>query len=144
MRIRFFILFSIFSFFSCSKDNLNRIPEAYVSYRITLQKFNIENKDGLLLVDKAVGGGVAGLIIYRRPDNNAFVAYDRCSSVNPQARCAVIPDTPNFTATDPCSGAKFLLLDGSPNKAPAKRSLKEYRVIISNLEISVVNWYGSR
>jgi hypothetical protein len=29
-------------------------------------------------------------------------------------------------------------------KAPAKRPLKEYKVIISNFEISVVNWYGSR
>lgn len=138
MRIRLFILFSIFIFFSCSKDGLDRIPEAYVNYRITIQEFNIKNNNGLLLVDQKVGGGVAGLIIYRRADN-AYVAFDRCSSVNPQARCAVVPDDPNLTATDPCSGAKFLLFDGSPAKAPAKRSLKEYRVIISNFEISVVN-----
>lgn len=138
MSIRFFILLSILTLFSCSKDKLDRIPEAYVNYRITLQEFNIKNTNGLLLVDKAVGGGVAGLIIYRRADN-AYVAYDRCSSVNPQQRCAIVPDDPNLTATDPCSGAKFFLFDGSPFKAPAKRSLKEYRVIISKFEISVVN-----
>ena len=105
MRICFLILFSILTLFSCSKDNLDRIPEAYVNYRITIQKFNIESKNGLLLVDQKEGGGVAGLIIYKNLGNE-FVAYDRCSSVNPQKRCAVVPDDPNLTATDPCSGAK--------------------------------------
>lgn len=139
MRVRFLILFSIFGLFSCSKDSLDRIPEAYVNYRITIQKFNIDSKNGLLLVDQKDGGGVAGLIIYKNAEN-AYVAYDRCSSVNPHLRCAIIPDDPNFTATDPCSGAKFLLLDGSPAKAPAKRSLKVYNLnIINNLIISVSN-----
>lgn len=123
---------------SCTKDGLDRIPEAYVNYRITIQEFNIKNKNGLLLVNKMDNTGVAGLIIYRRADN-AYVAFDRCSSVNPQNRCAVVPDDPNLTATDPCSGAKFSLFDGSPVKAPAKRPLKEYKVIISNFEISVLN-----
>ncbi len=131
------MLFTL-SLISCTKDSLDRIPEAYVNYRITIQEFNIKNKNGLLLVNKMDNTGVAGLIIYRRADN-AYVAFDRCSSVNPQNRCAVVPDDPNLTATDPCSGAKFSLFDGSPAKAPAKRPLKEYKVIISNLEISVLN-----
>ena len=138
MRICFLILFSILTLFSCSKDNLDRIPEAYVNYRITIQEFNIKSTNGLLLVDQKEGGGVAGLIIYKNLGNE-FVAYDRCSSVNPQKRCAVVPDDPNLTATDPCSGAKYLLFDGSPFKAPAKRSLKKYNVNISNFGISVVN-----
>lgn len=131
------MLFTL-SLISCTKDSLDRIPEAYVNYRITIQEFNIKNKNGLLLVNKMDNTGVAGLIIYRRADN-AYVAFDRCSSVNPQNRCAVVPDDPNLTATDPCSGAKFSLFDGSPAKAPAKRPLKEYKVIISNFEISVLN-----
>ena len=126
------------SLLSCTKDGLDRIPEAYVNYRITIQEFNIKNKNGLLLVNKMDNTGVAGLIIYRRADN-AYVAFDRCSSVNPQNRCAVVPDDPNLTATDPCSGAKFSLFDGSPVKDPAKRPIKEYKVIISNFEISVLN-----
>ena len=138
MSVRIFILFGILTLLSCNKDSLDRIPEAYVNYRITIQEFNIKNQNGLLLVNKLDNAGVAGLIIYRRADN-AYVAYDRCSSVNPQSRCAVVPDDPNLTATDPCSGAKFSLFDGSAVKAPAKRPLKEYRVIISNFEISVVN-----
>ena len=128
----------ILSLNSCTKDSLDRIPEAYVNYRITIQRFNIDSKNGVLLVNQGNNTGVAGLIIYRRADN-AYVAFDRCSSVNPQNRCAVVPDDPNLTATDPCSGAKFSLFDGSPVKAPAKRPLKEYKVIISNFEISVLN-----
>jgi len=138
MRVVTLIVLSLLSLLSCTKDSLDRIPEAYVNYRITIQEFNIKNKNGLLLVNKMDNTGVAGLIIYRRADN-AYVAFDRCSSVNPQSRCAVVPDDPNLTATDPCSGAKFSLFDGSPVKAPAKRPLKEYKVIISNFEISVLN-----
>jgi len=138
MRTGILIVLISLSLLSCTKDGLDRIPEAYVNYRITIQEFNIKNKNGLLLVNKMDNTGVAGLIIYRRADN-AYVAFDRCSSVNPQNRCAVVPDDPNLTATDPCSGAKFSLFDGSAVKAPAKRPLKEYKVIISNFEISVVN-----
>ena len=138
MRTGILIVLISISLLSCTKDGLDRIPEAYVNYRITIQEFNIKNKNGLLLVNKMDNTGVAGLLIYRRADN-AYVAFDRCSSVNPQNRCAVVPDDPNLTATDPCSGAKFSLFDGSPVKAPAKRPLKEYKVIISNFEISVLN-----
>lgn len=138
MRTGILIVLISLTMLSCTKDSLDRIPEAYVNYRITIQEFNIKNKNGLLLVNKMDNTGVAGLIIYRRADN-AYVAFDRCSSVNPQNRCAVVPDDPNLTATDPCSGAKFSLFDGSPVKAPAKRPLKEYKVIISNFEISVLN-----
>ncbi|HQS52233.1 MAG TPA: hypothetical protein PLN99_10075, partial [Daejeonella sp.] len=129
MRTGILIVLISIILLSCTKDGLDRIPEAYVNYRITIQEFNIKNKNGLLLVNKMDNTGVAGLIIYRRADN-AYVAFDRCSSVNPQNRCAVVPDDPNLTATDPCSGAKFSLFDGSPVKAPAKRPLKEYKVII--------------
>lgn len=138
MRIKLTYLFILISLLSCSKDNIDRIPDVYVSYRITLQEFNIKSTNGLLIVNNQANAGVAGLIIYKRADG-AFVAYDRCSSVIPQKRCAVVPDDPNLTATDPCSGAKFSLFDGSPVKAPAEKSLKQYRVIITNFDLMVVN-----
>ncbi len=138
MRLQYVAIFLILTMLSCNKDSMDRIPEAYVNYRITIQQFGIQSKNGLLLVNKQENAGVAGLIIYHRADG-AYVAYDRCSSVNPQQMCAVVPDDPNLTATDPCSGAKFSLFDGSPVKAPAKRGLKEYNVIITNFEIMVAN-----
>lgn len=138
MRNKLHYIFIIICLMSCSKDNIDRIPEVYVQYKITLQEFNIKSTNGLLIVNNQANAGVAGLIIYKRADG-AFVAYDRCSSVNPQKRCAVVPDDPNLTATDPCSGAKFSLFDGSPVKAPAQRSLKQYRVIITNFDLMVAN-----
>lgn len=127
-----------FILISCSKDYEDRIPNVYVNYQISLNEFGIKSTNGLLLVNKGNNTGVAGLIIYKKP-NNEYVAFDRCSSVNPQQQCAVVPDDPNLTATDPCSGAKFSMYDGSPVKAPAKRGLKEYNVIIANFTLAVTN-----
>lgn len=133
------VLLAVFFFLiSCSKDNGDRIPNAFVNYNITLQEFDIRSKNGLLVVNKMDNTGVAGLIIYRKSDNS-YVAFDRCSSVNPSQMCAVVPDEPNLTATDPCSGAKFSMFDGAPVKAPAKRSLRQYQVIITNFTLAVRN-----
>lgn len=138
MSLRPVFILLCFILISCSKDNEDRIPNMYVNYQITLQEFAIKSSNGLLLVNKANNTGVAGLIIYKKP-NNEYVAFDRCSSVNPQQQCAVVPDDPNLTATDPCSGAKFSMYDGSPVKAPATRGLKEYSVIITNFTLAVTN-----
>lgn len=119
---------------ACGKDTTG-VPDVYVDYRVTVQEFDINSKNGVLLAD---GQGVAGLIIYKRADN-FYVAFDRCSTVNPEQRCAVVPDDPSLTATDPCSGARFSLYDGNPVKAPAKKALRQYYVSISNSLISVTN-----
>ena len=124
---------------SCRKDDQNRIPEVYVDYTIPLVQFAQDNEQELLFVNAGLNTGVAGLIIYRLP-NNTFVAYDRCSSVNPSQRCAVIRDDTNlFVVEDPCSGAKFDLFDGSPVKAPAVRPLKQYQVIQTQFNLTVRN-----
>lgn len=127
--------FILYLFLSCTKDKEGRIPDVYVNYHITIQQFQIDNENGVLLVNNQ---GVAGLIIYKRADN-VYVAYDRCSSVNPQQKCAVVPDDPNLTVTDACSGAKFSLQDGTPVKAPAKLPLKQYQVNVTNVDITVIN-----
>lgn len=120
---------------ACGKDSSTDIPYVLVDYRITVQEFGIRNKDGVLLVNSE---GVAGLVLYK--NGGSYVAFDRCSTVNPEKRCPVTPDAGSFTLVDTCSGAKFLLLDGSPAKAPAKKSLKQYSVsIINNSQIQVSN-----
>lgn len=123
---------------SCSKDPQHRIPEVYVDFRISEVDFNKNARQGLLVVNPQPNAGVAGLIIYRLPDNS-YIAYDRCSSVNPSERCAVIPDSSNQLLEDPCSGAKFSIFDGSAVKAPATRPLKQYQVVLSSFNIMVRN-----
>ncbi|MFM6954677.1 MAG: Rieske (2Fe-2S) protein [Sphingobacteriaceae bacterium] len=123
---------------ACGKDNGSYIPDVYVNYSIPINDPSISalNSPGGAVVIN--GQGVAGIIIYHRSDN-VYVAYDRCSSVNPQNKCAVTLDNPNLTVTDPCSGAKFSLFDGTPVKAPATKSLKSYQVTANSLYLMVMN-----
>jgi nitrite reductase/ring-hydroxylating ferredoxin subunit len=122
---------------SCVKSGAD-IPNVAVAFEdaITdprLAPLNVPG--GAVLIN---GYGVAGIIIYREADGT-YAAYDRCSTVNPQKLCAVTLDAGNFTVTDPCSGGKWSLIDGSPVKAPAVVSLKSYSVDVSNFEIFVSN-----
>ena len=131
-------LLLIFSLISCGKAN-NQVPNVAVNFQtlLTDPRLSALNSGGHGVTIN--GYGVAGLIVYRTIAGNAYVAYDRCSTVNPQNNCAVTLDVGAFTATDPCSGAKFLLEDGSPAKAPATLSLKQYSVSVSGNTIRVSN-----
>ncbi|WP_442588624.1 hypothetical protein ACSBL2_21550 [Pedobacter sp. AW31-3R] len=116
----------------------NQVPDVPVNFSMPLT-------DPRLLALSSTGGavvlngyGVSGLILYRTISGN-YKAYDRCSTVNPENQCAVVLDNPTFTVTDECTGAKFLLEDGSPAKAPATVALKQYSVFISGNNIQVTN-----
>jgi len=130
-------LFAVLIISGCGKDN-SLIPNVPVNFSALLT-------DPRLLRLSSPGGavtfedhGVAGIVIYRTLGGN-YVAYDRCSTVNPEKKCAVELDDPSFTATDKCSGAKYLLEDGSPGKAPAKISLKRYNTYIAGNTLHVSN-----
>lgn len=136
-KLSFFILISIF-FFACVKSG-DTVPNVPVNFSASisdprLSALNVPG--GVVLIN---GYGVAGLILYRESDGS-YAAYDRCSSYMPQNHCAVTLDAGNFTVTDPCSGSKFSLFDGTPVKAPASRSLKSYYVSVSNFQIFVSNY----
>lgn len=122
---------------ACGKNQDNIIPYVPVN-------FNSPLANPALLKLKSVGGavvltgyGYAGLILYN--NGNEIMAYDRCSTVNPEKKCAVNLDEPTISVTDPCSGAKFLLMDGFAAKAPAQYPLRRYQVIVTSNNISVIN-----
>jgi nitrite reductase/ring-hydroxylating ferredoxin subunit len=122
---------------SCGKS-VDVIPSVAINFQASLTDPRLSAlnvRGGAVLIN---GYGVAGLVLYREADGS-YAAYDRCSSYMPQNHCAVTLDAGNFTATDPCSGAKFSLIDGTPVKAPAARSLRSYSVNVSNFEIFVSN-----
>ena len=122
---------------SCAKEN-DIVPNVPVNFSSPLTDPRLSRLSTAGGAVALTGYGVAGIIIYRRIDN-AYVAFDRCSTVNPQIKNAVVLDDPNITATDPVSGAKYSLHYGSPVKAPAKTSLKQYSVIIAGNTLQVVN-----
>ncbi|MDT3404169.1 hypothetical protein [Mucilaginibacter terrae] len=122
---------------ACGKADQSYIPSVAVNFQAPLTDPRLSR---LNAVGGAVtvAGGVSGIVIYRASATN-YVAFDRCSSYQPEKRCAVTIDDTGLTATDPCSGSKFLLSDGSPVKAPATRSLRTYSVSVNNVSIFVYN-----
>ena len=122
---------------SCAKEN-NIVPNIPVNFSSPLTDPRLSRLSTAGGAVEITGYGVAGLIIYRRADN-AYVAFDRCSTVNPEMKNVVVLDDPKITATDPFSGAKYSLYDGSPVKAPAKTSLKQYSVTIAGNTLQVTN-----
>ncbi|GGE50931.1 hypothetical protein EV200_102101 [Pedobacter psychrotolerans] len=129
------LLVVLILFSGCGKEE-NYVPEVVVNYNVTLTQFSLQAKNNVLLVSNQ---GVAGLIIVKTP-LGSFVAFDRCSTVNPEKKCAIVPDDSGLTATDPCSGAKFSLLDGTPQKAPAEKTLKIYNISLQgNVLLNVTN-----
>jgi len=125
------------SFLSCGKSG-DSVPSVPVNFSLPLSdpRLSALNVRGGYAVFNGVG--VAGLILYRAVDGS-YLAYDRCSSYMPQKKCAVTVDDSGFTATDPCSGSKFSLNDGTPVKAPATRALRQYSVQVANFQLSVYN-----
>ncbi|MGN8072557.1 hypothetical protein [Mucilaginibacter sp. 22184] len=119
---------------SCGKGN--PVPSVLVNFQSPIDP----NYSALHVVGghAYAPGGVAGLILYYS-QTRGIVAFDRCSSYQPEKKCAVTVDASGLTATDPCSGSKFSLEDGSPVKAPATKSLRSYQVITTPFTIQVVN-----
>ena len=131
------IVFLTICCLGCGKSG-NVIPNVAVNFQAALTDPRLAALNvpgGAVLIS---GYGVAGLILYREPDDS-YACYDRCSTYLPQNLCAVTLDSGHLTVTDPCSGSKWSLYDGSPVKGPASKSLKAYNVSVSNYEIFVTN-----
>ena len=123
---------------SCEK-NSDPIPNVAVFIQASLlsPQFSPLRGTGVAIT---ISGGVAGIIVYHRADG-AYVAYDRCSSYKPENKCAINIDSGDLTATDPCSGSKFSLYDGTPVKAPATESLLQYNVtVVDDYDITISNY----
>jgi len=120
-------LVMLFAMPSCGKQG-NVVPNVAVNFQLQLNdpKYSpLRSVGSAVIIDDR---GVAGVIVANTV--NGYVAYDRCSAYEPEKRCAVTIDDNKLLVTDPCSGSKWLLQDGTPNKAPAIRSLKAYIVYI--------------
>ena len=117
----------LFLFAGCGKQG-NVVPNVAVNFQVQLnipQYSSLKSQGSAVIVN---GYGVAGVIVANTI--YGYRAYDRCSAYEPEKRCAVTIDDSKILVTDPCSGSKWLLQDGTPSKAPAVRSLKPYNVYI--------------
>jgi nitrite reductase/ring-hydroxylating ferredoxin subunit len=122
---------------SCGKTDSSYIPNVSVNFSTSLTDPRLSKLTAFGGAVVISGYGVSGIIIYRNA--TSYVAYDRCSSYEPEKKCAVTLDDPTLTVTDPCSGSKFSLADGSPVKAPATRSLKQYSATVQDNQLYITN-----
>ncbi len=137
------LIFCLFAFFclinlSCSKDDIDRVPDVPVNYSASLsfQLAKLNQIGGVEIINNS-NVGVAGLVLYN--SGNGILAYDRCSTVNPVQRNPVFQINQTPLVEDKVSGAYFNLSDGSASKAPAKRPLKQYSVSINGDLLTVIN-----
>ena len=126
----------VIAFASCGKTG-DIVPNVSVNIQIpkTDPRISATNNPGGAVL---LNGGVAGIILYRTA-SGGYAAYDRCSAYEPGKKCHVTLDNPSFTVTDPCSGSKWSLNDGTPVKAPAIKSLRAYAVSTTQFEIFISN-----
>lgn len=130
------VLGLVFLFSGCTKED-TRLPNVLVDFRVFMNDpnyFALNGPGGFAFVDNQ---GVAGIVIYNT--GFGFRAFDRCSTVNPEERCAVELDETGLSLKDPCSGAIFDLATGIPTKAPAEQALKQYYVSAMGNVLRITN-----
>ena len=128
------LIFTLLSF-GCMKDDTG-IPNIIVDIRVPIHSpelVNLQAPTGFVFLN----GGVAGIVVYNT--GNGYVAYDRCSTVNPEERCRVELDNTGYNLVDRCSGAMFFIATGAPAKPPAKHGLKRYSAGVSNGMLHIRN-----
>ncbi|WP_257666954.1 hypothetical protein [Parapedobacter tibetensis] len=119
---------------ACKKGGCNVVQDVPVMEQVSMVQYSqLYTPGGYAVTER---GGVAGLIVVNT--GQGYIAYDRCSTVVPEKRCAVEVEDGGIVAKDPCSGARYLLVNGSPAEI-AECPLKPYRahrngetIIVSN------------
>ncbi len=110
---------------ACNKSDDSDIPNVAVDLYIplALPEYSTLNSVGNHVM---VAGGYKGIIIFRK-SIDAFAAYERACSFDPQASGSIIePDSSLVIGIDHKCGSRFNFFDGSVLNAPATRPMKQY------------------
>jgi len=131
-------LLSILAFSQCRKDNdSSNIP--YISVNVNIDVDNPAYRDikspGNYVY---INGGSEGIILYRL-NQEEFRAYDRHSPIEPQDNCICDVTEDQLFIEDPCSGASWLITDGTPQNNAAKFFLREYQTSFNGRTVRVFN-----
>ena len=121
---------------ACSKEEVERVPEVPVNVLINLndQRYvNLKLSGGWVYVD----GGVKGILV-RRDESGSFWAFERNSTYNPSAGCAVAMDGSWLYLVDSCSSSQFDF-KGQPFAGPARYALKQYHTTVEGTFLRILN-----
>ena len=119
------------------ENEVDNFPQVDVNLNLYINNpefFNIETPGGWIYLN----GGVAGILLYRK-NLDEFIAYDRASTYDPIADCAITVDSDNIILKDPCSESQFLITDGSVIQGPASQALKRYNTYFYGNNLSIFN-----
>lgn len=135
---RLLILFTALSILSCEGNlNVSPIPDVPVNVEVNLN--DLDNTPLQLIGGYIyITGGVRGIVLYRRSQNE-YKAYDRNCTYQPEDACAVVSfHSSGFYLEDTCCGSVFDT-DGFPTGGPAEFPLKEYQISRSGDILFITN-----
>lgn len=119
-RLSILLFLGTWLFLSCGRDDCNHI--AHVSFSTNINRaehLGVYSSGGWAYAS----GGACGLIVHNT--GRGLIAYDRCSTVELSQQNRVVVE--GMVIVDPTSGAKWLLIDGSPAEI-ARCHLRTYPV----------------
>ncbi len=134
---------------ACNKDDDSPIQTGYVNiviYPNSVEYLDLNSPGGYVYLN--ANEPSRGILVYRlNPEE--FKAYERtptykqdscCSMINDKWKCsAVLVDESGLFVDDTCTGSQWLILDGSVQKGPAKRSLYAYQTIYDGNSLRIYN-----
>ncbi len=126
-----FFLFIVVLLYSSCQDSIHRdkIPRVYVNEELNLNdfRFNALKLTGGFVY---ISGGVRGIIIYRKSQDQ-YLAFERDCPYQPDNQCALVSvDPSNLFMTDTCCASNFDF-DGYPFAGPAQFSLLQYTTTVN-------------
>ena len=136
--IFFLVLSFIYIAFSACNKNEDKLPYATINYSFYLSDpafFKLNSIEGSAFIENE---GINGVLVYRK-SLEEIVAYDGNCTYKPEDRCGVQLVENEQSAKDSCCGSVFQLFDGNPISGPASLPLYDYRVLIDNDRVIIIN-----
>ena len=129
----FFLLFSS----SCKSDNPYNIPYVVVYFQVFPN--GLDSDLGVSRYKYFPQRGYRGVVVYRM-GSDQFLAYDRaCTFDSDNTKAIVAVNATGVIAVCPVCGSEFSLIDGYPNKGPAKNPLLQYHTSYDGQNVLVTN-----
>lgn len=128
------LLFSCGSvFLSCNDSTSVNDPIPFVPFdNIEININSIAYNDLKTVGYVIIPGGVKGIIIYKNPFEEEYIAYERNCTYMPLNNDAIVEiDGSTLFMVDKSCGSQFNLNNGWPNSGAASIPLRRYRTIVS-------------
>lgn len=118
---------------SCDNTLIEDDPIPYVPFdNIEININSIAYNDLKTLGYVMISGGVKGIILYKNPLKEEYIAYERNCTYLPFDNDAIVEvDGSTIFMVDKSCGSQFNLSDGWPNSGLASIPLRRYRTILN-------------